>query len=303
MAGTNRARSGFTLIELLVVIAIIAILAAILFPVFAAAREKARQATCASNLKQIDLAMIQYEQDYDEVFVDALNYRESNSASVFDPGAQFYAGFYPNGALYSWPSRLEAYIKSTAVFLCPDMPPVSTAYDPPITSSTTYTSYGLNRYLIPTLNTGNGITTMYSIAKVAQPTQLIVLTDIRLRYNAMGTGFDVGNLGSGPPNGTCNVGGVCYYDYSEYMFSGPGLATASGCTIANSGDCNPDYVQARHSGGANYAFCDGHVKWYQLNQAQGQISASALYGVIDQWFAPTWSSYPLASKYWNPLQN
>src|SRR5574337_570391 len=61
-----RTRRAFTLIELLVVIAIIAILAAILFPVFARARDKARQATCMSNLKQIGLALMQYEQDYDE---------------------------------------------------------------------------------------------------------------------------------------------------------------------------------------------------------------------------------------------
>ncbi|MCW3060774.1 MAG: prepilin-type N-terminal cleavage/methylation domain, partial [Capsulimonas sp.] len=59
---------GFTLIELLVVIAIIAILAAILFPVFAKAREKARQTTCASNLRQLGLAMLQYVQDNDETF-------------------------------------------------------------------------------------------------------------------------------------------------------------------------------------------------------------------------------------------
>ena len=61
-------KSGFTLIELLVVIAIIAILAAILFPVFAQAREKARQASCLSNLKQLALASMQYIQDYDEQF-------------------------------------------------------------------------------------------------------------------------------------------------------------------------------------------------------------------------------------------
>ena len=61
-------RRGFTLIELLVVIAIIAILAAILFPVFAKAREKARQASCQSNLKQLALACLMYAQDYDEHF-------------------------------------------------------------------------------------------------------------------------------------------------------------------------------------------------------------------------------------------
>ena len=63
--------SGFTLIELLVVIAIIAILAAILFPVFAQAREKARQAACVSNVKQISLAFTMYAQDYDETYVHA----------------------------------------------------------------------------------------------------------------------------------------------------------------------------------------------------------------------------------------
>jgi prepilin-type N-terminal cleavage/methylation domain-containing protein len=62
----SRKRTGFTLIELLVVIAIIAILAAILFPVFARARENARRASCQSNLKQIGLAVYQYTQDYDE---------------------------------------------------------------------------------------------------------------------------------------------------------------------------------------------------------------------------------------------
>src|SRR5262245_16743330 len=68
-AGCPRSQRGFTLIELLVVIAIIAILAAILFPVFAQAREKARQASCMSNVRQIGLAALQYAQDYDETIV------------------------------------------------------------------------------------------------------------------------------------------------------------------------------------------------------------------------------------------
>ncbi|MFQ6098795.1 MAG: DUF1559 domain-containing protein [Armatimonadota bacterium] len=77
-----RHRSGFTLIELLVVIAIIAILAAILFPVFARAREKARQASCTSNLKQIGLAILMYAQDYDERLVDHCGQRTANCWAV-----------------------------------------------------------------------------------------------------------------------------------------------------------------------------------------------------------------------------
>ena len=77
----KRTQSGFTLIELLVVIAIIAILAAILFPVFAQAREKARQTSCLSNTKQMGLGLMQYVQDYDETFPTAYFHRAFNPAS------------------------------------------------------------------------------------------------------------------------------------------------------------------------------------------------------------------------------
>jgi prepilin-type N-terminal cleavage/methylation domain-containing protein len=72
MIRLKRGKTGFTLIELLVVIAIIAILAAILFPVFARAREKARTATCQSNLKQMGIAFAMYKQDYDEPLLSKL---------------------------------------------------------------------------------------------------------------------------------------------------------------------------------------------------------------------------------------
>jgi len=97
-------RKGFTLIELLVVIAIIAILAAILFPVFARAREKARQATCQSNLKQIALAGLMYAQDYDEIL----------------PAAYVYHGTWgdPN-VLRFWPFQLDPYMKNMQMIICP----------------------------------------------------------------------------------------------------------------------------------------------------------------------------------------
>lgn len=93
---TNR-KSAFTLIELLVVIAIIAMLAAILFPVFGRARENARRSACQSNLKQIGLGMMQYTQDYDE--------RLPRSESARD--------------ISTWVDNLQPYIKSNQIFICP----------------------------------------------------------------------------------------------------------------------------------------------------------------------------------------
>jgi prepilin-type N-terminal cleavage/methylation domain-containing protein len=109
MATRKAARPGFTLIELLVVIAIIAILAAILFPVFAQAREKARQTQCISNFKQINLAMIMYAQDWDETLPRIRNWElttfcDSNSKS------------------FTWKGMINPYVKSYAFWKCPSNP-------------------------------------------------------------------------------------------------------------------------------------------------------------------------------------
>lgn len=101
-------KRGFTLIELLVVIAIIAILAAILFPVFAQAREAARKASCASNLKQHATGLLMYAQDYDEIFPQAYN-----SPALL--GGKW------NSCCDFWPEIIQPYIKNTAVFTCPSM--------------------------------------------------------------------------------------------------------------------------------------------------------------------------------------
>jgi prepilin-type N-terminal cleavage/methylation domain-containing protein/prepilin-type processing-associated H-X9-DG protein len=109
----SRSRRGFTLIELLVVIAIIAILAAILFPVFARAREAARTSSCLSNTKQMGSAVMMYCQDYDEIF-PWMWQGGAGSAWVHIPEGETASSNY-----YTWAEYIMPYIKNKAVFQCP----------------------------------------------------------------------------------------------------------------------------------------------------------------------------------------
>ncbi|GAB4460072.1 MAG: hypothetical protein OHK0029_23500 [Armatimonadaceae bacterium] len=129
----RRTTSAFTLIELLVVIAIIAILAAILFPVFAQAREKARQTSCLSNIKQISLGVMMYMQDYDE------------RSPVAEHGEEDPSEIYP------WYAGLQPYIKNDNIFSCPSSAQSVRAFNPPLTASvwaTTRTDYLINGFFI-----------------------------------------------------------------------------------------------------------------------------------------------------------
>ncbi len=118
------ARRGFTLIELLVVIAIIAILAAILFPVFARAREKARQASCSSNMRQLALGVLMYVQDYDEMFSpECLGDMANGTAGVA-------------GSKWCWLINVDPYIKNTQIMRCPS--------DSAHTGAPRSESYGIN---------------------------------------------------------------------------------------------------------------------------------------------------------------
>ncbi len=160
-------KRGFTLIELLVVIAIIAILAAILFPVFARAREKARQTSCLSNLKQMGLAMLMYAQDYDEMFT---RMGHGTQTSPVVPGDVYFN--YNSGASYlyfyrSWASNIYPYINNTQVFMCP---------------STTYNCYGV-AYGLPAycLNSRNVKVTFFNtsiaMSDMLQPAQTLMITE------------------------------------------------------------------------------------------------------------------------------
>jgi prepilin-type N-terminal cleavage/methylation domain-containing protein/prepilin-type processing-associated H-X9-DG protein len=121
---------GFTLIELLLVISIIALLAAILFPVFSRARENARRASCQSNLKQIGLAIAQYVQDYDERYVPPYT-----TFSTVQP--QYSATFRNSAYVYRWQSFLTPYAGSEQIFICPSNSKRTTA-------AAFYYNYGIN---------------------------------------------------------------------------------------------------------------------------------------------------------------
>jgi prepilin-type N-terminal cleavage/methylation domain-containing protein/prepilin-type processing-associated H-X9-DG protein len=154
--------SGFTLIELLVVIAIIAILAAILFPVFAKAREKARQISCASNEKQLGLAIIQYSQDYDELIMP-----------------RYGAVSGPNGQAENWHYLCQPYLKSTAVLKCPDNP--NNQYND--VEGTQFTSYSANTSIdssAPFADTNRGTT---SLAALVAPASTVGVVESTSEYS------------------------------------------------------------------------------------------------------------------------
>lgn len=152
-------RSAFTLIELLVVIAIIAILAAILFPVFAQAREKARQASCLSNHKQYSLATLMYVQDYDETF-------------------PFSSYLFQNSCVATFYSVVDPYVKNKQVTLCPSDPTAMKMTDvvgAPCSDTPPFTSYSVNARLYV-----NGFApgaVPVALAQIARPAETIMNYD------------------------------------------------------------------------------------------------------------------------------
>src|SRR5690606_17877441 len=133
-------KNAFTLIELLVVIAIISILAAILFPVFARARENARRTSCLSNLKQIGLGIMMYVQDYDEKYPP---YQTPNAAT---PPGGWQSNWQENTAeVWIWQQIIQPYTKSMQVFVCPSG--LSLVYQG--RDTVIQTNYGVNSLIMP----------------------------------------------------------------------------------------------------------------------------------------------------------
>ena len=229
---------GFTLIELLVVIAIIAILAAVLFPVFATAREKARQTTCASNLKQMGLAFVQYSQDFDEKFPTGM-------ASSTPLGAS---------QQVAWPPQLYPYVKSIGMYQCPD--DVSKAAAPSGGSTFFVVSYAVNANLTTSSSPSWQPNTGISISQLTAPVKTVLLCEVAssaVEYNQT----NVINTANGYCTWGEDGGGVRYSDTS--VMSTGCLATG---TFQNVTPASPTHFcsTARHTEASNYLLMDGHVK-------------------------------------------
>jgi len=241
-------RRGFTLIELLVVIAIIAILASILFPVFAKAREKARQTSCLSDLKQIGTAVVMYRSDYDET-----NVRHQTgpcaggspcAGPIGDVDTLPLGGPGPSGNL-SWRTALLPYTKNWQMFICPSAPTLNGTQRRSGACNLPQLGYTLVG------STVSSVGSQYWFGRadtvVSDPSTTIIIED-----------------GSGAMH-TC-----------PYRWCGGSSCTAPAFAYDPSIKVPAANVgTARHNDGCNFAFYDGHAKWLK------QVAISQLTSIED----------------------
>ena len=217
-------RGGFTLIELLVVIAIIAILAAILFPAFAKARESARRSSCSSNLKQIGIGLMQYTQEFDEKY-PLRRFAPFGSGAAYSSSDSSPNDYDQN----SWRSVVQPYIKSTEIFACASNPDRSKpTYDPEFARS-----YGAN-WAYGTDLVDRGIFNQAvprALSEIVAPSRSIVVCEMQ---KSPYVAFNVERPTS-PSYNDAGKGGGLANGYGDMLFAG-------------------------HIGTSNYLFADGHVK-------------------------------------------
>ena len=261
-----QANRAFTLIELLVVIAIIAILAAILFPVFAQAREKARQTACLNNTKQIGLGHMMYAQDYDESLPWPFWGQGATAPSTWD-------NWCGDGA--TWRQRILPYTKNTQIFVCPSYSK-KVSNDPADCINSTqhkvpnptipYTgNYGVNYFISENWRAPGGAETSDNGGGTVTPVVRLTAFD-RPADTLLVSENNDGDWALEPesPDESANAGiklplfDGCIMNYNPAIPLG---AQSSRFMLAQPGHI----YSTRHSGGGVWAFADGHSKWLNRN--------------------------------------
>jgi prepilin-type N-terminal cleavage/methylation domain-containing protein/prepilin-type processing-associated H-X9-DG protein len=225
-------RHGFTLIELLVVIAIIAILAAILFPVFAQARSRARAISCVSSIKQWGTATMMYIQDYDEKFPKFFR-----TIPNYNPKAGFTyeTGWHSGG--YYWHESIYPYIKNYQSLLC------------------TEALAGLNPFCLP-YGWNQAFIHDNSIAEFTYPAETLVIVDGKGRLTAASDRTSCATRQAAGFKGPC----ADCLDEGKYIYGHGIYPPSTAATDPTKVDLNAAYsVSGRHFGKANIVFMDGHV--------------------------------------------
>lgn len=243
----SKTERGFTLIELLVVIAIISILASILFPVFARARENARRSSCSSNMKQIGLAFMQYTQDYDEQLPTAGSPSGIVPPNVWDVAISPYAGI------------KVAPGSSPMIFRCPSD---SAAEGKRSYAVPYWQNYATDTGATMVFGDSSGVTPFVfqgvKLASIPEPATTLLMVE---------RPSSPANVPSSDPTYVNNVFGAYSNGYVYGPFQdnpGPGVI---GQDQSMPGKCT-------HFDGWNYLFTDGHVKWLRPAQTLGGASAS-----------------------------
>jgi len=258
---------GFTLIELLVVIAIIAILAAILFPVFARARAKARQTSSLSNVKQLTLGMNMYAQDYDEAFPAWYWDQSWHSGNLT-----------PNSAVTVWWNAIYPYVKNNQIFVCPDNNYTFTTRQDghwgwwDFSSEDKITASGINRAFIDlVIGYGANEPLTYAFPRMAtwtRPAETLLIADCVTSLTGW-EGWDQYD-----PN---NALGHNHYRIRRVAYPNGYTKSYFWTDAAWIGPFDPAWDNdGRHTNGNNIGLMDGHAKWYPVSKTTVDLFGTRL---------------------------